>query len=76
MLRAFESCLSGSRDSQTPDIGENTIVSLPGHVSGDSCHFKGPKLHMGLEMTGVGHLFVTSQIHRHHMNLLADSDKG
>lgn len=75
-MRAFESHLSGNRDGRTPDIGENTIVSLPGHFSGDSFHFKGLILYMGLGMTGVRHIFVISQIHRHYMNLLADSDKG
>lgn len=38
MVRAFEGHLSGNRDSWTPDMEKDTIVSLPDHVSGDSIH--------------------------------------
>lgn len=76
MVRAFEGCLSGNRDSWTPDTEKDTIISLPGHLSGDSFHFKGHSLYMGLEMAAVRFFLSISGIHSHHMNPLAESGNG
>lgn len=76
MVGAFKSRLNGNRDNWTPDMEKDTIVSLPGHLSRDSFHFKGHRLYMGLEMTAVRFFLSISQIHNHHMNLLAESGKG
>lgn len=58
MVSAFESHLSGNKDSWTPDTEKDTIVSLPGHVIGDSFHFKGYTLYMALEITAVRYFLV------------------
>jgi len=76
-VSAFESHLSGNRDSWTLDMEKDKIVSLPGHLSGASFHFKGHRLYMGLEMIAIRFFFLSvSLIHSHHMNLLVESGKA
>lgn len=58
MVGAFEGRLSGNRDTWTPDMEKETIVSLPGHLSCDSFCFKGLRLYMVLEIPVVGYFFV------------------